>query len=59
MLAIGRFALLAGFGLLLFNIIMGLISGKIEMATSILGGLAVTIGLLLRIGYVFSKEDEE
>jgi hypothetical protein len=59
MLASGRIALLIGFGLLLLNIIIGLTSGKIEVATSILGGLSAIIGLLIRIGYVFSKEDEK
>jgi hypothetical protein len=59
MLAIGRIALLIGFGLLFFNIVMGLTSGKIEVATSILGGLILTLGLLARVGYVFSREDED
>lgn len=58
MLNFSRGALGIGFLLLIINVISILALEKVEVASSILGGLLFTIGLLIRFAYVFSNEDQ-
>ena len=58
MLKTGRYGLLFGVGLLVLSILT--IEGleRVYPAALIMGGISFVIGMISRVAYVFSKEDE-
>lgn len=53
----GRYLLAIGFATIAFNIITSELGNTISITLLIVAGIAILLGLFLRIAYIFSKDE--